>query len=167
MVKISLLILYMSDECQELKNIKYQTMLLTGNDKIKEPNETIKTDGIHNFLENESNINKKESWNKLNKTTKIKLLFEYAEMLAKELSLSNIETKTLKTYLKTCLDRKQLLHVKDLVYDKEIQKITSIPNLQFKDKKFTLKRSERRVSTLKALGPQKKIKKKIKNSENS
>ena len=30
-----------SDECQELKNIKYQTMLLTGSDKIKEPSENV------------------------------------------------------------------------------------------------------------------------------
>ena len=40
----------MSDECQELKNIKYQTMLLTGSDKIKEPSENIKSDSINSFL---------------------------------------------------------------------------------------------------------------------
>ena len=165
MVKISLLLLYMSDECQELKNIKYQTMLLTGSDKIKEPSANAKSDCINTFLEKETNINKKESWNKLNKTTKIKLLYEYAEKLAISHSLSNIDIKALKLYLKSCLDRKQLQHVKDISYNKESQKILSIPNLQFKDKKFSLKRSERRVSTLKSLAPQKKVKKKIKENE--
>lgn len=165
MVKISLLLLYMSDECQELKNIKYQTMLLTGSDKIKEPSENIKSDSINSFLEKETIFNKKESWNKLNKTTKIKLLYEYVERISPDYTLSNIEIKSLKTYLKSCLDRKQLQHVKDITYDKDLQKIISIPNLQFKDKKFTLKRSERRVSTLKSLAPQKKVKKKIKENE--
>tara|TARA_B100000524_G_C23449962_1_gene298479 strand:- start:60 stop:557 length:498 start_codon:yes stop_codon:yes gene_type:complete len=163
MVKISLLLfIYMSDECQELKNIKYQTMLLTGSDKIKEPNPNSKSDYINNFLEKETNNNKKESWNKLNKTTKIKLLYDYAERSSDQYSLSNIDIKTLKIYLKSCLDRKQLQHVKDIIYDKESQKIVSIPNLQFKDKKFSLKRSERRVSTLKSLAPQRKLKKKNK-----
>ena len=41
----------MSHECQELKNIKYQTMLLTGNDKIKEETQNIKNDKINDFLD--------------------------------------------------------------------------------------------------------------------
>ena len=110
-------------------------------------------------------FNKKESWNKLNKTTKIKLLYEYAERISPDYTLTNIEIKSLKSYLKACLDRKQLQHVKDISYDKDLQKIISIPNLHFKDKKFTLKRSERRVSTLKSLAPQKKVKKKIQENE--
>ena len=157
----------MSDECQELKNIKYQTMLLTGSDKIKEPSENIKSDSINRFLEKETISNKKESWNKINKTTKIKLLYEYAERISSDYTLSNIEIKSLKLYLKSCLDRKQLQHVKDIIYDKELQKIISIPNLHCKDKKFTLKRSERRVSTLKSLAPQKKVKKKIKENDST
>tara|TARA_B100001057_G_scaffold415334_1_gene432834 strand:- start:15 stop:488 length:474 start_codon:yes stop_codon:yes gene_type:complete len=155
----------MSDECQELKNIKYQTMLLTGSDKIKEPLQNVKSDSINSFLEKETISNKKESWNKLNKTTKIKLLYEYAETISISHLLNNLELKSLKLYLKGCLDRKQLQHVKDITYDKDTQKILSIPNLTFKDKKFSLKRSERRVSTLKSLAPQKKVKKKIKESD--
>ena len=150
----------MGDECQELKNLKYQTMLLTGNDKIKEETKKIENDIIDNFLEKEKNINKKESWNKLNKTTKIKLLYDYAENLGKEYKISNIQIKSLKVYLKSCLDRKQLQHVKDIIYNKDTQKITSIPNLIYKENKFTLKRSERRVSTLKALSLPKSGKKK-------
>ena len=79
----------MSDECQELKNIKYQTMLLTGSDKIKEPLQNVKSDSINSFLEKETISNKKESWNKLNKTTKIKLLYEYAETISISHLLNN------------------------------------------------------------------------------
>ena len=135
----------MSDECQELKNIKYQTMLLTGSDKIKEPLQNVKSDSINSFLEKETISNKKESWNKLNKTTKIKLLYEYAETISISHLLNNLELKSLKLYLKGCLDRKQLQHVKDIIYDKESQKIISIPNLHCKDKKFTLKRYQRHI----------------------
>ena len=156
----------MGDECQELKNLKYQTMLLTGNDKIKEETKNIENDEIDNFLEKEKNINKKESWNKLNKTTKIKLLYDYAENLGKEYKISNIQIKSLKVYLKSCLDRKQLQHVKDIIYNKDTQKISSIPNLIYKEDKFTLKRSERRVSTLKALSLPKSGKKKKSKDDN-
>ena len=51
----------------------------------------------------------------------------------------DLQIKSLKQYLKNCLERKQLQNVKDVLYNKEEQKIVSIPNLNMKDKKFTLK----------------------------
>ena len=53
-----------TDECMELKNIKYKTMLLNG----KTIPETKSVDNIYNldiFLENEKNNNKNENWSKL------------------------------------------------------------------------------------------------------
>ena len=153
----------MNHECQELKNIKYQTMLLTGADKIKDQTKDVdNNDKINDFLNKEKSLNTKEVWNKLNKTTKIKLLYEFAEKHGSVNELTNIQIKSLKSYLKNCLERKQLQNIKDVVYNKEEQVIISIPNLQFKDKKFTLKRNERRPSTLKSLGPikSKRVKKK-------
>ena len=83
-----------------------------------------------------------------------------------ENELNHLQVKSLKQYLKNCLERKQLQNVKDVIYNKEEQKITSIPNLNInKDKKFTLKRSERRPSTLKSLVPPKSIRKKKKSDE--
>lgn len=156
----------MSHECQELKNIKYQTMLLTGNDKIKEETQDIKNDKINDFLDEETKLNNKDIWTKLNKTNKIKLLYEYAEFYGNETELNHLQVKSLKQYLKNCLERKQLQNVKDVLYNKEEQKITSIPNLNInKDKKFTLKRSERRPSTLKSLVPPKSMRKKKKSDE--
>ncbi|MAP67388.1 MAG: hypothetical protein CMF80_06810 [Candidatus Marinimicrobia bacterium] len=153
----------MNHECQELKNIKYQTMLLTGADKIKEQTKDLENnDKINEFLNKEKTLNTKEVWNKLNKTTKIKLLYDYAENYGVDNELSHIQVKSLKTYLKNCLERKQLQNVKDVVYNKDEQIIVSIPNLQIKDKKFTLKRNERRPSTLKSLAPIKSKKSKKK-----
>ena len=46
----------MSDVCQELQNIKYQTMLLNHNSKIYES--TPNTENIEIFLKNEKESNK-------------------------------------------------------------------------------------------------------------
>jgi hypothetical protein len=56
------------------------------------------------------------------------------------------------------LDKKKLQHVKDVLCDKVTGKIVAIPTLHFNvtTKKFTLKRGEKRVSTLKSLGKGKK-----------
>ena len=55
-----------SDNCQELKNIAYKTMLLNGTDiNPKYTNESNNKIKISNFLENESTANKKETWSKL------------------------------------------------------------------------------------------------------
>ena len=64
-----------SDNCQELKNIAYKTMLLNGTDiNPKYNNESNNNLKISNFLESESSANKKETWSKLDKTQKIKYL---------------------------------------------------------------------------------------------
>ena len=55
----------MSDVCQELQNIKYQTMLLNHNSKIYEAKPNI--DNIEAFLEKEKEANKTKPWSKLSK----------------------------------------------------------------------------------------------------
>ena len=147
-------------------------MFLTGADKIKDQTKDLENnDKINEFLNKEKSLNTKEVWNKLNKTTKIKLLYDYAENYGVDNELSHVQVKSLKTYLKNCLERKQLQNVKDVVYNKDEQIIVSIPNLQIKDKKFTLKRNERRPSTLKSLAPIKskknKKKKETSNEDNN
>ena len=56
------------------------------------------------------------------------------------------------------VDILSVLYGKILNYDKENEIIKSIPNLLYnkQSKRFTLKRSEKRVSTLKSLGPSRK-----------
>jgi len=138
-------------------NIKYKNVFLTSFDN-KSSYENTKIDTINSFLEKESTINKTEPWNKLDKTGKIKLLNSYVDSLTQTNNLSEPEVNELKQYLTESLDKKKLQHVKDVVCDKATGKILSIPTLHFNPatKKYTLKRAEKRVSTLKSLGKGKK-----------
>ena len=145
----------MSNPYTELKNIKYKNMLLSNNKEINK-NNTQTT--INDFLDRERANNKKETWNRLDKTIKLKKLQEYCIRYGKENNLAQAKIESLSQYLKNCLDRKRFERVKDINYDKENEIIKSIPNLSFnkQSKRFTLKRSEKRVSTLKSLGPSRK-----------
>jgi len=120
---------------------------------------------IDKILEQEAERNNKETWSKLDKTTKINKLSVYASNVGSEKNLTEEDITLLSKYLVACLERKRLLSVKDVVYDNEIGEIKNIPSLVFSSsttRKFTLKRLEKRASTLKSLGPGKgKGKKKI------
>ena len=136
-------------------NIKYKGVFLNSLDNNYE-NTKITT--INRFLEKESTNNKTESWNKLDKTGKIRLLNTYVDDITQLHNLSPTEVAALKLYLIDSLDKKKLQHVKDVQCDKSTGKIIAIPTLHFNNttKKFTLKRAEKRVSTLKSLGKGKK-----------
>jgi hypothetical protein len=143
-------------DCQELKNIKYKTMLLNGV-PLPETKSSNDLSNLDKFLENEKNNNVNEPWCKLNKTVKTKKLQEYVENYKQENNLSNDESELLLTFLKDCLDRKKLQRVKDVVYDKENGIVKEIPALFYMKttKHFTLKNVDKRVSTLKSLAPKK------------
>ena len=152
-----------TEECQELKNIKYKNMLLSGNSNtINKTTVNSKQSNIDMFLDKESKLNKNETWNKLNKTAKITQLNDYVDLITNEHQLSPEEITNLKEYLIISLDKKKLQHVKDIQHDKVTNKIKLIPCLHFNPvtRKFTIKRQEKRVSTLKSLGagkPKKKV----------
>ena len=139
-------------------NIKYKSVFLNSFDNNSNKYEMTKIDNINSFLEKESINNKTESWNKLDKTGKLKLLNNYVDSLVQVNNLSVKETEDLKLYLAESIDKKKLQHVKDVHCDKVTGKIISIPTLHFNPvgRKFTLKRPEKRVSTLKSLGKGKK-----------
>jgi hypothetical protein len=143
-------------DCQELKNIKYKTMLLNGV-PLPETKSSNDLSNLDKFLENEKNNNVNEPWCKLNKTIKTKKIQEYVEIYKQENNLSSKESELLLTFLKDCLDRKKLQRVKDVIYDKENGIVKEIPALCYMKttKHFTLKNMDKRVSTLKSLAPKK------------
>ena len=157
------------EECIELKNIKYKTMLLNGN-PIKETKSSNNMNHLDQFLENEMNTNKSEPWSKLDKTIKTKKLIIFVETYKKEKELTEEEEKLLVVFLKDCLDKKKIYKVKDVLYDKETGLIKDIPALFFNKttKHFTLKNIDKRVTTQKSL-PLKKgtIRNKLKIVENT
>ena len=143
-------------ECNELKTIKYKTLLMNG---IAWPETKSSSDlvNLDKFLENEKNSNANEPWSKLDKTAKIKKLTLFAENYKSEHSLSDEEYSKLTSFLKDCLDRKKLQRVKDVIYDKNTGTIKDIPGLFHNKVKnhFTIKNTDKRVSTLKSLMPKK------------
>lgn len=94
-----------NNECQELKNIKYKTMLLNGV-PLQETKSSNNLFNLDKFLENEKTTNENEPWTKLNKTIKTKKMIEYVELYKKENNLNEEETNLMVTFLKDCLDRK-------------------------------------------------------------
>ena len=146
----------MSDECQELRNIKYKTMLLNGNKKSL--NTVI--DNVKNLdliLDNETEKSKQESWNKLDKSAKMKKITDYITKIQPTYMLSQEEIDILKNYLSSNLDKKNLQKNKDVVYVKESGILEHIPTLHFNNstRKFTL-RKQSQASATKSLGPTKK-----------
>ena len=146
----------MNEECQELKNIKYKTMLLNGN-LLRETKSANDLSNLDKFLENEKNNNINEPWCKLNKTIKTKKFIEFIEIYKKDKELNEEETNNLTKFLKDCLDKKKLSRVKDVIYDKINGVVKEIPALTYTkaNKHFTLKNIDKRISTLKSLTPKK------------
>jgi len=164
-----------SSECQELKNLKYKTLLLNGV-PLQEIKSSSSNDlsNLDKFLENEKNNNVNEPWCKLNKTIKTKKIQEYVEIYKEQNNLNDEESGNLFLFLKDCIDRKKLQRVKDVLYDKENGTIKEIPALHYikSTKHFTLKNIDKRVSTLKSLAPKKSSqgtirKKEIKKNDDS
>lgn len=151
----------MTDECVELKNIKYKSMLLNGsNEEVKETVENISN--LDSFIEEKKQTISNEPWIKLNKTTKLIKFQEFVEKYSINNKLNQDETTDLFKFLSTSLDRKRFLKTKEVIYDKDSGVIISIPSLFYNssNKKFTIKRSDKRQSTLKSLAPKKNKNKK-------
>ena len=137
-----------------LKNINYKNMLLTGNYGMLKP-DIVTNPNIDDILENEKNANKSDPWNKLDKSAKFGKLKEFALTHGKKENYSEQEVAALYQFLISAVDQKKLMRAKDVIYDKVTGAITSIPCLIYHAgfKKFTLKRCEKRQSTLKSLAP--------------
>jgi hypothetical protein len=140
-----------------LSSSKYKSVLPNTIEKYPEESSFSR---IEQMLENEKIQNKKDTWNKLNKTVKIQKLHEYAEKYGKENSIPIKDIKSLKIFFSECLDKNKLQKTKDIVYDKEKGIIQSIPSLFFNtsNRAFTLKQMDaKRVSTIKSLTPKRVI----------
>jgi hypothetical protein len=142
-------------------------MLLNGN-PLQETKSSNDLSNLEKFLEDEKYTNSNEPWCKLNKTNKTKKLMEFVEIYKKDKNLNEEEGKILISFLRDCLDKKKLLRVKDVIYDKINGNIKDIPALSYTkaNKHFTLKNIDKRVSTLKSLAP-KKGQKSVKNKNDA
>lgn len=146
-----------------LKSINYKNMLLTGNYNMLKP-DIVTNPNIDDILENEKNANKSDPWNKLDKSGKVVKLKEFAGRHGKKENHTEQEITALYQFLVSAIEQKKLMRAKDVIYDKATGEITSIPCLIYHAgfKKFTLKRCEKRQSTLKSLAPTTSMSKKRK-----
>ena len=111
---------------------------------------------VDTILENETQQNKSETWNKLNKTQKLQKLNTYAEKYGADQKYSAKEIKNLKQFFLDSLERGKLQKTKEVLYDKNTQTIQEIPGLFLHptNHNFTLRIMDtKRVSTLKSLAP--------------
>ena len=80
------------EECQELKNIRYKTMLQSSNNnKLLVSALTKDLSNANLLLDNECNNNKKETWNKLDKSIKMDKIGNYIETISGNYNLSKDE----------------------------------------------------------------------------
>jgi hypothetical protein len=149
-------ILSNKNECNELKSIKYKTLLMNGV-TWPESKSSSNLSNLDKYLENEKNNNANEPWSKLDKTAKIKKLAVFAESYKSDQKLSDEEYSKLIIFLKDCLDRKKLQRVKDVIYDKTNGEVKDIPALHHNKQSnhFTLKNVDKRISTTRSLAPKK------------
>ena len=147
------------EECIELRNMKYKSMLLkkTNTKQLTKCNSNVDIDF---FLEKERIQNKEDQWTKLDKSMKISKITTFVESYSKENNLNEKDKSFLQDFLIYCVEQKKLTKTKDVIYDKANGIITSIPCLLYTPtltKKFTLKRCEKRPSTLNSLAPKSNI----------
>lgn len=108
---------------------------------IYEKSNTLSNDNdLDKLLEKDKKQNEKESWNKLSKTLKLRILNDYADTYASLQNLKDNEKVTLKEFLKKHLIQTKLLKMKDINYNKNTQKIEGITTLLFEKNRFTLKK---------------------------
>jgi hypothetical protein len=109
---------------------------------------------LEKMLNAEITLNKKEPWNKLDKTRKLNRLNTYAKVYCNNNNIENVNK--LQTFLRNKLNQKRLLNCKEVIYDTIKQQITDIPSLIYTNNTFVLKRYEKRHPTTKSLTPSKK-----------
>ena len=136
------------EQCTELKNIRYKTMLINGSAAIAP--ETVNHDltNVESILDQERGLDKKEPWNRLDKTTKVRKLLAYAEEISVRDKLSKMDRSQLRTQLVGYLDKKLLQRNKDVLYDKDKGVIADIPTLEYSaaSRRFTLRRANKSMA---------------------
>ena len=115
---------------------------------IEKPSKLSNDNDLDKLLEKDKKHNEKESWNKLSKTIKLRILNEYADAYADTQKLKDSEKVTLKEFLKRHLIQTKLLKMKDINYNKTTQKIEGITTLLFEknQNRFTLKKTKTKTA---------------------
>ena len=136
--------------CREYINLNYKNVVENGKPLANNDVIVYEDDVLDSFLNNDIELNKKETWNRLNKTIKLRKINSFSETLKNEYDLNEEEANNVTRYLHNLLDRKMLIKNNEVVYDKEEGVIEKIPNLKFNNRtrKFVLKKGDKSKSVL-------------------
>jgi len=106
--------------------------------------DTMSLNDLDSMLSRETEQNKTQGWNKLDKTIKIQKLNSFADKYGATNEYSEIEVQSLKQFLRECLDKSKLKNTKDVYYNKDTKEVTHIPSLMLNSTthNFTLKNVE-------------------------
>ena len=159
------------NQCVELKNIQYKTMLEKGNDNLILPknNSNFKNlQSIEDILDKERETFKNENWNRLNNTIKRSKILNYIDSFIADNNLPLQDKNNLLDSILKYLDKNMLQKAKDVTYDKDTGVILDIPALEYNitNKRFTLKKNLKNTTTNKISKTRKKTDKSIKHSLN-
>lgn len=141
-----------NDECVELKNINYKNMLIKGSN-LSDNHEKYDSNILDQFLEEESELSKKEHWVKLDKPDKLIKLKKYGLKLLEKYNLNSEEIKNMHRFFDSCIELKKITKIKDIEYNKELCEIINIPIILFNEntRNFYIKKSDKHISTLKSV----------------
>jgi hypothetical protein len=113
---------------------------------------------LEDIVEMDNKKNEHLPWNKLNKSLKLKRIMDFANLMKERDQLDEEKTNQLKQMLRDKLERKCLQRTKDVIYNKEEERIESIPALVCIQQKYTLRTDA--ISPLNSLAPKNKTVKK-------
>lgn len=154
------------DECMELKNINYKSMLLKN--KMIVDNGQKYSKNAEELLENEIKTSKKKKWNKLSLTVKNNKLKSFSKRYCSENKIKKKKKKLFDVFLNNLLLNKKLARNKDVDYDVSSGKLMQIFNIEFNSKtnRFTLKSVDKKKSALSGLSKKNLLKFKNKTQKN-
>ena len=149
-----------TNECLELKHIQYKSMIQTGVPCSMEYGEDNieRLNNLEKFLETKPEGGDATGWNKLDMTLKMQKVNEFVNVYKEDHSLDESEADELSKYIRSCLDKKKLIRVKDVDYDVINGKLVGIPGLHYNktSKKYTIKNADAKKNSILSRLPQKK-----------
>lgn len=154
------------NECLELKNINYKSMLLKN--KVVVDNELTYSKNAEEILKNEIKSSKKKKWNKLSLTEKNHKIKSFSKRYCSENKMKKKKKKMFDVFLNNLLVNKRLSRNKDVEYDISSGKLIQILNIEFNSKanRFTLKSVDKKKSALSGLSKKNLMKFKNKTHKN-
>lgn len=107
-------------------------------------------DAVDKIMSEMNDGNAPKSWNKIDKTTKLKALTKYADICKTEKGITDAMYNSMLVFFVDSLDKKKLSRVKDVVFDKETCTVTDIPTMIFNTSTsaYTIKSAVKHVNTV-------------------